>query len=53
MIFSNNMDYEDGSIEPLQGAFYSTTSFGKPHQGAQKSTKTGVVLDFSITSDTN
>lgn len=29
MIFSNNMEYEDGSLEPLQGAFYATTSSDK------------------------
>ena len=26
LVFSNNMEYEDGQIEPLQGAFYATTS---------------------------
>ena len=30
MIFSNNMEYDDFDIEPLQGAFYSTTSYKKP-----------------------
>jgi len=30
MIFSNNMEYEDGASEPLQGAFYASTSYGKP-----------------------
>ncbi|MFZ6050750.1 type I restriction endonuclease subunit R [Halocola ammonii] len=30
MVFSNNMEYEDGEIEPLQGAFYATTAYGKP-----------------------
>ncbi len=30
MVFSNNMEYDDGSPEPLEGAFYSSTSYGKP-----------------------
>lgn len=30
MIFSNNMEYDDESSEPLQGAFYSSTSYLKP-----------------------
>ncbi len=30
MIFSNNMEYADGEIQPLQGAFYSTTAYSKP-----------------------
>jgi type I restriction enzyme, R subunit len=30
MVFSNNMEYEDGSPEPLQGAFYASTSYHKP-----------------------
>ncbi|MCD8032177.1 MAG: DEAD/DEAH box helicase family protein [Bacteroides sp.] len=28
MIFSNNMEYEDGVIEPIQGAYYATSSLG-------------------------
>ena len=31
MIFSNNMEYEEGAAQPLQGAFYATASYGKPH----------------------
>ncbi|RYY90234.1 MAG: type I restriction endonuclease subunit R [Chitinophagaceae bacterium] len=27
MIFSNNMKYEDGVIEPLQGAYYATSAY--------------------------
>jgi type I restriction enzyme R subunit len=27
MMFSNNMEYDDTSTEPLQGAFYATTSY--------------------------
>ena len=30
MVFSNNMEYEDGSPEPLQGAFYASTSYDTP-----------------------
>ena len=28
LVFSNNMEYDDGDIEPIQGAFYATTSYG-------------------------
>ena len=27
LVFSNNMEYDLGSIEPIQGAFYSSTSY--------------------------
>lgn len=30
MVFSNNMEYDDGSPEPLEGAFYATPSYDKP-----------------------
>jgi type I restriction enzyme R subunit len=30
MMFSNNMEYDDSSHEPLQGAFYATTAHEKP-----------------------
>lgn len=30
MVFSNNMEYDDSSPEPLEGAFYASTSYGKP-----------------------
>ncbi|WP_010521154.1 type I restriction endonuclease subunit R [Aquimarina agarivorans] len=30
MVFSNNMEYDDMATEPLQGAFYSATSYFKP-----------------------
>lgn len=30
MVFTNNMEYDDGSPVPLQGAFYSSTSYSKP-----------------------
>ncbi|MGO3346564.1 MAG: type I restriction endonuclease subunit R [Marinomonas sp.] len=30
MIFSNNMEYDDGAPEPVQGAFYASSSYYKP-----------------------
>lgn len=30
MVFSNNMEYDDISPEPIEGAFYATTSYNKP-----------------------
>ncbi|EJL6357416.1 type I restriction endonuclease subunit R [Vibrio vulnificus] len=30
MLFSNNMDYVDGDPEPIQGAFYASSSYDKP-----------------------
>lgn len=30
MIFSNNMEYEDGDSEPIRGAFYASSSYHKP-----------------------
>lgn len=30
MIFSNNMEYDDGSPDPIEGAFYATTSYTDP-----------------------
>ncbi|HMT54449.1 MAG TPA: DEAD/DEAH box helicase family protein [Saprospiraceae bacterium] len=29
MIFSNNMPYDDEGLQPMQGAFYATTAYGK------------------------
>jgi type I restriction enzyme R subunit len=29
LVFSNNMEYDQESIEPIQGAFYSTTSYNE------------------------
>lgn len=31
MLFSNNMPYEDGVIEPLQGAYYATSAYSDLH----------------------
>lgn len=30
MIFSNNMEYDDGAIQPIQGAFYASPSYREP-----------------------
>ena len=30
MVFSNNMEYEDGSPQPIQGAFYACPSYNSP-----------------------
>ncbi|MCU8072005.1 type I restriction endonuclease subunit R [Shewanella sp. SM32] len=30
MIFSNNMEYDEGEPEPIQGAFYASSSYHKP-----------------------
>ncbi len=30
MVFSNNMEYDSESSEPIEGAFYATTSYSKP-----------------------
>jgi type I restriction enzyme, R subunit len=31
MVFSNNMEYDDEAISPIQGAFYATPAYGKMH----------------------
>jgi type I restriction enzyme, R subunit len=30
MVFSNNMEYEDGSPQPIEGAFYASSSYDSP-----------------------
>jgi type I restriction enzyme R subunit len=30
MVFSNNMDYDDGSPQPIEGAFYASPSYTEP-----------------------
>lgn len=30
MVFSNNMEYDDSSPQPIEGAFYATASYQKP-----------------------
>lgn len=29
MVFSNNMEYDDNNVEPIEGAFYASSSYGK------------------------
>jgi type I restriction enzyme, R subunit len=29
MVFSNNMEYDENGLQPLQGAFYASTAYGK------------------------
>lgn len=31
MVFSNNMEYAEDAIQPIQGGFYATASYQKPH----------------------
>ena len=31
LVFSNNMEYDSESIEPIQGAFYSSTAYQNVH----------------------
>ncbi len=31
LVFSNNMEYDDGAAEPVQGAFYATSTYGQAH----------------------
>ena len=31
MVFSNNMEYDDASPEPIQGAFYAVSTYGEAH----------------------
>ena len=31
MLFSNNMEYDDGASDPVQGAFYAASTYGKAH----------------------
>ncbi len=30
MVFSNNMEYDNNSVQPIEGAFYATASYKKP-----------------------
>lgn len=30
MVFSNNMEYDEGTIQPIQGAYYAASAYGKP-----------------------
>jgi type I restriction enzyme R subunit len=31
LVFSNNMEYDDGQFEPVQGAFYAASAYGEAH----------------------
>lgn len=31
LVFSNNMEYDEGSVEPIQGAFYAASTYGEAH----------------------
>ena len=53
MVFSNNMEYVDEDPEPIQGAFYATTSTGETHfnyfrEEEQGSLPTFVSIDAKI-----
>jgi len=30
MLFSNNMEYDENDVQPIQGAFYASPAYGKP-----------------------
>ena len=30
MLFSNNMEYDEGEVQPIQGAFYASPAYGNP-----------------------
>jgi len=51
MVFSNNMEYADNSPQPIEGAFYATTSYQKPHfnyfREEQKFDLTKLLFDVS------
>ncbi|MFT6792085.1 MAG: type I restriction enzyme R subunit [Rubritalea sp.] len=62
MLFSNNMEYDDSTSEPIEGAFYATTSYDKPHfnyfreeRSAELQTPAPVTSDIEnfILKDTN
>ena len=47
MIFSNNMEYEDGAIQPLQGAFYASAAYGEPVFNYFREEQTLILSEFS------
>ena len=47
MIFSNNMEYEDSAIQPLQGAFYASASYGEPIFNYFREEQTLILPEFS------
>lgn len=63
MVFSNNMEYDDSSPQPIEGAFYATASYQKPgfnyFREEEKFDLSKILLDISddiettILKDTN
>lgn len=45
LVFSNNMEYDEESIEPIQGAFYSTTSYSEANFNCFREEEE---LDYSV-----
>lgn len=31
MVFSNNMEYDDAAVDPIQGAYYAASTYGEAH----------------------
>ena len=63
MAFSNNMEYDDGQFEPVQGAFYAASTYGeasfnyfREERGAELSSTVGAAdeaVEDIVLSDTN
>jgi len=57
IIFSNNMEYDDVSIKPIEGAFYATTSYKEPvfnyFREEEKFDLKSILLDISDEVETN
>ena len=47
MIFSNNMEYDDSSIRPTQGAYYSSVSTDKLHLNYFREEETSIFKHIS------
>ncbi len=47
MVFSNNMEYDDNSPEPIEGAFYASSSYEKPIFNYFREEETGLDLNLS------
>ncbi|OOY71183.1 type I restriction endonuclease subunit R [Solemya velum gill symbiont] len=56
MVFSNNMEYDDSSPMPIEGAFYATTSYQKPSfnyfREEQKFDLTALLADLDDATET-
>ena len=46
LVFSNNMEYDDESIEPIQGAFYSSSSYREANFNCFREEDTDLILDL-------